>query len=362
VERLNCEVESAEAMLDLQRLFNDPDQFLFNFDGQDAAFVPMDRDAYQRSIFLDRRIQPKSATGEKVSLASLYGAQECAGAQPRDIGYIFHIAHCGSTLLARALDLKDANLVCREPMALRQLGVQGAKSFGQPPSDDLRRRAGLAASLLGRRYNDSGPVILKANVPVNFIIDPLMQLRPEQPAIFLHFSLEHYLLAILRSAGHAQWLGRVSTELQGGIDGATSGASAAQTPPTQAARLWLAQMLEYAKALEKYPNAVSLDAEAFFNQPRDVLAASFAHFGQQVPDAQLDAIVQSDLFMRYSKDPNVAYDNATRISLQQALRRELGSALSEARRWVEAQPAAKRLPQKLAKPLVGDGRELLGSA
>lgn len=349
-------------MLDLQRLFNDPDHFLFNFDGQDAAFVPMDRDAYQRSIFLDRRIQPKSATGEKVSLASLYGAQERIGAQPRDIGYIFHIAHCGSTLLARALDVKDSNLVCREPMALRQLGVQGAKSFGQPLGDEWRRRANLAAALLSRRYNADGPVVLKANVPVNFIIDPLMALRPQQPAIFLHFSLEHYLLAVLRSAGHAQWLDRVSTELQGGIDGATGGASATQTPPALAARLWLAQMLEYAKALEKYPNAASLDAEAFFNRPREVLAASFAHFGQQIPGTQLDAIVQSDLFTRYSKDPNMAYDNATRISLQEALRRELGGALTEARRWLEAQPAAKRLPQKLAKPLVGDGRELLGSA
>jgi len=348
-------------MLDLQRLFIDPDQFLFNFDGQDAAFVPMDRDAYQRSIFLDRRIQPKSATGEKVSLASLYGAQERTGAQPRDIGYIFHIAHCGSTLLARALDVKDANLVCREPMALRQLGVQGAKSFGQPLGDEWRRRASLAATLLSRRYNADGPVILKANVPVNFIIDPLMQLRPQQPAIFLHFSLEHYLLAILRSAGHAQWLDRVSKELQGGIDGA-SGAGPAQTPATQAARLWLAQMLEYAKALETYPNAVSLDAEAFFNEPRAVLAASFAHFGQAVDDAHVGAIAQSDLFARYSKDPNMAYDNATRLSLQQALHRELGGALAEARRWLEAQPAAKRLPVKLAKPLVGDGRELLGSA
>jgi hypothetical protein len=68
------------------------------------------------------------------------------------------------------------------------------------------------------------------------------------------------------------------------------------------------------------------------------------------------------VFTRYSKDPNMTYDNATRLGLQQALRRELGGALTEARRWLEAQPAAKRLPEKLAKPLVGDGRALLGSA
>ena len=81
-------------MLDLQRLFKDPDQFLFGFEEHDASFVRMDRDAYHRSIFLDRRISPISNTGEKISLASLYGAQERAQARPRDIGYIFHIAHC----------------------------------------------------------------------------------------------------------------------------------------------------------------------------------------------------------------------------------------------------------------------------
>jgi len=349
-------------MLDLQRLFNDPDQYLFSFEGEDAVFASMDRDAYHRSIFTDRRLSPKDGVTEKIAVASLLNAQAKAGAKPCDIGYIFHIAHCGSTLLARALDLKDANLVCREPMALRQLGVQGAKRFGQPLAEPWRRRAELAATLLSRRYNQDGPVILKANVPANFIIEPLMQLRPEQPAIFLHFSLELYLLAILRSAGHAQWLDRVSKELQGGIDGATGAAHPAQSPPTQAARLWLAQMSEYAKALEKYPNAVSLDAEAFFNQPRDVLAASFTRFGQPQTSAQIDSIVQSDLFTRYSKDPNMAYDNAARLSLQQALRRELGGALTEARRWIEGQPAAKRLPAKLAKPLVGDGCQLLGSA
>ena len=346
-------------MLDLQRLFKDPDQFLFGFEEHDASFVRMDRDAYHRSIFLDRRISPISNTGEKISLASLYGAQERAQARPRDIGYIFHIAHCGSTLLARALDLKGGNLVYREPMALRQLGVQAAKTFGQQPSPDWRRRVDLAATLLSRRYNTDGPVILKANVPVNFMIEPLMELRPRQPVIFLYFSLEHYLLAILRSTEHADWLVRVSKDLQAGVDGLVGGAGAA-TPPVQAARLWLAQMLEYTKALGKYPNAASLDAEAFFNQPREALAACFRHFGQSQAEVTIEAIVQSDLFARYSKDPRTAYDNRTRLDLQKTLRRELASALREARNWADAQAAARRLPAAMARPLVGEGGDLLG--
>jgi hypothetical protein len=347
-------------MLDLQRLFNDPDQYLYRSEGEDAIFASMDRDAYHRSIFTDHRLSPRNNVLEKAPLTSLYEAQTKAGAKPRDVGYIFHIAHCGSTLLARALDIKDANLVCREPVALRQLGVMAAKSY-PGVSNDWLRRADLVTTLLGRRYNPSGPVIVKANVPVNFMIEPLMQMRPEQPAIFLHFSLEHYLLAILRSQGHATWINRVSQELQRGIAGA-SGAETAPSLPTQAARLWLAQMVIYAKALEIFPNAASLDAEVFFNQPGDVLSACFSHFGQPQERATLGAIVASELFTRYSKDPKMAYTNDTRLNLQGALRRELGGALAEARRWIEGQPVAARLPSKLAKPLVGDGCELLGSA
>jgi hypothetical protein len=357
-----AKAESADLMPDLQRLFSDPDQYLFAFEAQDAAFLPMDRDAYARSIFLDRRIQPKSTAGERLALASLYEAQDRIGAAPSDICYIFHIAHCGSTLLARALDVRDANLVCREPTALRQLGVQAAHSLGKPPDEELRRRTQLAATLLSRRYTANGPVIVKANVPVNFLIAPLMALRPGQPALFLHFSLEHYVLAVLRSSDHAKWLNRVSSELQPGIEAILGTPAAPASPAVQAARLWLAQMAAFTKALDAYAGAASLDAEVFFNAPRETLGACFRHFDQERSARDVEAIVASDLFTRYAKNPNMAYNNDTRLHLQEALRRELGAALAEARRWVEMQPAAARLPKRLAKPLVGDGCDLLGSA
>lgn len=38
--------------------------------------------------------------------------------------WIFQMAHCGSTLLARALDDPGASLVLREPLSLRQTAVQ----------------------------------------------------------------------------------------------------------------------------------------------------------------------------------------------------------------------------------------------
>ncbi|MGH6950683.1 MAG: hypothetical protein ACREH4_07410 [Vitreimonas sp.] len=347
-------------MLDLQRLFLTPDQFLCAFEGANAAFVEMDRQAYHRSIFTDRRLSPKSPAIQRLKVDAVLAAQaEHASASPLGVCYIFHIAHCGSTLLARALDLPDANLVCREPMALRQLGVEAAGFYGAPPPEVWRRRAALAWTLLGRRYNADGPVIVKANVPVNFALAPLMALKPEQPAILLYYPLEDYLLAILRSDVHRGWVQHVSGELAHGIAAIVGATGDNDTLAVKAARLWLAQLLIFADALGQFPNAASLDAESLFNAPADALSASFAHFGMAQTPVAVDAIVTGELFARYSKDPRMQFDNAQRLERREALRRELAGELEQARVWVAQCAAAARLPQRLAKPLVGAGAPLI---
>jgi len=44
--------------LTIDDLFASPDHYLHSFEGDAAVFVPMDRAAYHRSIFLDGRISP----------------------------------------------------------------------------------------------------------------------------------------------------------------------------------------------------------------------------------------------------------------------------------------------------------------
>jgi hypothetical protein len=297
---------------------------------------------------------------QRVSLDAVLAAHaKNAPVAPKGVGFIFHIAHCGSTLLARALDLRNVNLVCREPMALRQLGVEAADFYGAAPPEDWRRRTELAWTLLSRRYNPDGPVIVKANVPVNFALAPLMALGPEQPAILLFYPFEDYLLAILRSDMHRAWVDRVSGELARGIAAIVGGAGGDDSIVVKAARLWLAQLLIYAEALEQLPNAVSLNAEDLFNTPEKALFASFAHFGMPQTQETVDAIVGSDLFARYSKDPRLQFDNAQRIERLGRLRTSLAGELDEARQWLSQCAAAARLPLRLSRPLVGAGARLI---
>jgi hypothetical protein len=339
------------------QLFDSPDLFLLSFEEKDAIFIDMDRAAYNRSVFLDGRISPRSQTLRRIPLAQL---EELSARYPLgEVGYIYHVAHCGSTLLARALDLPDSNLVLREPMALRQLGVQGAARFGADPGETWRRRARLAHQMFARRYAQGAATVVKANVPVNFIIPEFNDIAGAPPSIAIYFSLEDYLVAILRSPNHRRWVESVSGEVRPAITELT-GVAAAQSGAEAAALLWLAQMRIYHQLMVRNDRAVSVNAEDVFNRPGDVIAAAFAHFGQPQSPALVERITQSDLFAHYSKNPKVAFTNAARLERKRAMRAEIQPELDQARALIERLPPAHTLPERLPRDLLGgEGARLL---
>ncbi len=328
-------------------LFASPDRYLYAFEDDSAVFVAMDRAAYHRSIFLDQRISPASDAAERVALADLPPVPPDA----RGPGWIFHVAHCGSTLLARALDGSEGEIVLREPVALRQLGVAAANGTADPAQ--LR----LAAALLGRGYAAGARPVVKANVPVNFIAGELMALDTEVPAILLYFPLGAYLAAVLRGPNHRAWVRHVTAELRPALE-RWSGPPG-QSDAEQVAGLWLAQMRIYADVLARFAGTCSLDAETLFADPRATVAAAHALFGRVIGDEALDAIVAGPLFATYSKNPALAFDNDARLARQAAAAAATASELAQARVWVTARLAGFPLPERLARPLTGAARRPL---
>jgi hypothetical protein len=301
--------------LTLDDLFTSPDHYLHSFEGDAALFVPMDRAAYHRSIFLDGRISPAADQAMHMPVDALAAGTPA----PARTGWIFHVAHCGSTLLARALDDPAANLVLREPLALRQQAFVG----------DGRRLA-MTAAMLSKRYRADLPTIVKANVPVNFLLPELVALDPEAAAIFLYCSLGDYLLAILRSENHRGWLRRVTAQLAAYL-GDLSGLADAEL----CAALWLAQMRAFGAALSAMPHGRALDSEAFFAAPRPVLNAAARHLGVPLDEAAIEATVAGPLFATYSKNPDLPFDNAARLARRAETEAALGGEMAQARAWIE---------------------------
>jgi hypothetical protein len=274
----------------------------------------MDRSAYHRSIFLDGRISPLANTSIRVPVSALTEHVPT----PAPTSWIFHVAHCGSTLLARALDKPDANLVLREPKALRQLVL----------NSDPRRLAALMA-MLSTRYVPDLPTVVKANVPVNFLLPQLADFDPQARAIILHLGLRDYLLAILRHDVQRDWVRRVTGQLAGHL-GDLSGASDAE----RVAGLWAAQMEVFAAMISRLPNARTLDAEHFFAEPGRCLNLAASHLSVPMSEAEIERITAGPLFATYSKNPRLAFNNSMRLERRAELERTLASELDEAERWV----------------------------
>ncbi|HEX8841399.1 MAG TPA: hypothetical protein VF757_03780 [Sphingomicrobium sp.] len=295
-------------------LFSSPDHYLHSFQGDAAIFVPMDRAAYHRSIFLDGRISPRSNTPMQVPVSALAGQAP----SPAPTGWIFHVAHCGSTLLARALDKPATNLVLREPQALRQLAL-----------NPDRRRLALVAAMLSKRYQADLPTVVKANVPVNFLLPELAGFDPQARAIMLHLGLRDYLIAIMRNERHRVWLRRVTEQLAaylGNLDGASDA--------DRAAMLWTAQMRGFAAAIARLPNARTLDGEYFFAEPARCLKLAAAHLCVPMNEGEIDAILAGPLFATYSKDPQVPFNNDMRLERRSELEKTLAPELEQAEHWV----------------------------
>jgi hypothetical protein len=272
----------------------------------------------------------------------------------RRIGWIFHVAQCGSTLLARALDRPGRSLVLREPAALRQLGVVAGAGHDAAPPDLLR----FVVAMLGKRWDSDRPVIVKANVPVNFIADRVLALDPGAPAIALHFPLAEYVAAILRTEGHVRWTESVFAELRIAQSPYVAGA-APRGPAEMAAALWFAQMKAFEGLLRDFRGSRSLDASVLFDRPTSTVLAAARLFEVEMTEHDAQAIADGELFRSYSKNPALDYDPEVRLAREAEAMRRLANEIEQARAWAEAARTRHGLTHALDRPLLGEAVPLL---
>jgi hypothetical protein len=312
-----------------------PDHYLHSFQGDSAILVPMSRAAYHQSIFLDRRIAAAAGRPTRVAMREL--AQALPPRLP--VGWLFHVAHCGSTLLARALDQPKANLVLREPLTLRQLAVVPDK-----------QRLVIAAAMLSRRYQADLPTIVKGNVPVNFLLPSLVDLDGQARTIFLYLQLDDYLLAVLRGDGHRIWLRRVTDELS-----AYLGDLGALSDAERAGALWLKQMEAFAAAVDRLPNARALDAEDFYAEPGKSIGLAAEHLEVPMTGPEIDEVVGGPLFATYAKMPDMEFNNEMRLERRSELERTLAPELEQARKWVAGNGGAGKALRAIGSVALGAG-------
>ncbi len=337
--------------IDVATIFEDPRLMLFGYEGEYARFIVMDRDSYARSIFFDARVQAADQQVYRVPLAPLLAHLAKTGFKPPRIGFIHHFAQSGSTLLARALDY-PGNLVIREPLHLRQLGVGAGTSSAQK-----LKLLQFSLKMLGKRFAPDAPLIIKGNVPISLVADQIADLDPGQPAILLHFSLADYCAAVLRTPNHQRWVESISSEI--GLQRDPSiGEIANLSVAEKAAALWYMMVKRFERLLALHPAMRSLDANLLFDRPAATILAANGLFDAGLSEAQAAAAADGPLFSTYSKNPNMPYDPATRIERREQTKSELRAELDLARRWVDQRTGLAAVPEALDRPLLGQSARL----
>lgn len=349
----------------LPALVDDPSLYLFSFDfdRETAQILQMDRAAFHRSIFLDGRIERGKGAPAQVALDALltnYVGPDAAG---RPVGFIFHVAQCGSTLLARALDHPGTSLSLREPYALRQLGVLagGAGQDDDRANGRFGRMLEVALSMLGKRWPGEDRVVIKANVPVNLIAERIMAANPAAPAVTLYFTLADYVAAVMRTEGHCQWVETVFAELQLAQHPAVAGFVPRSTAE-RAAALWFVQMEAFAGVLDACPETRSIDAAGFLDNPMPVVRAAAELFGIEPGEKAWDDLADGELFTTYSKNPTLDYDPEVRVAREAQSKARLRAEIAEALSWARGAQGRRGLPDRLAKPLIGESPLLLSDS
>jgi hypothetical protein len=261
----------------------------------DLAFTdPFFRHTYWRS----RRTSPDGSIWETDLQDLLDQAGREGGLAPS--GFIFHIGHCGSTLVSRLLASSDRVLCLSEPTALFDL-------FDFPDSATAHQRRELLRALimvLGRRRRPSeGRYVVKFTSDHFLHFDLIAEVFPETPWVFVFREPTAAIRSQLSEPIEFRRIRRVEPFLQ------SSAATLASLPPEEFLGRLLAYMFE--AALQRV-GAVQ-GGQALFVDYQSLPTAIWTHvapFFGFVP-TNAETVRMQEQSRLYSKDPT-----STRLFVQ----------------------------------------------
>lgn len=267
------------------------------------AGLPVELQA--EASFLDQRILTPSTEAAWCAWGAF-----AAAAQTLDDGapaYIFHIGHCGSTLLSRLVAAATGVPALREPTPLRAFANDAAEAFtGSALLSLAERRRRLA--LFERVWARRGAAVVKATSICNALIDDV---RPETPAAFIHMQPETYLAALLGGANSHIDLRMFGQMRIRRLRHVWSGAG--ELSELRAGELagmsWLAEAIPAATSPKQL---FTVDFDRFLAEPAPLLKGLCEHLCGPVTDAAVRGALASGVMGRYSKAPEQAYDAGLR--------------------------------------------------
>lgn len=323
---------------------------MFDYDLSTQTFMLMriEEDQYRAASFLDQRITHLRCPTVRYELQHMARMFPRLGDNRGPLRFIFHVGHCGSTLLSRALGLSERVLPFREPMTLRTLSADEREldtpmSFMARP--DWEWLLTTILDSLARRFRPEQFNVIKATSTGNNLIGPIMNEDEAHRALLLYVPLETYLASMLgkRRGGGDLW-GQARTRMKDwmGIEREPGFSLHEMKAPHFVVLSWMTSMNHMLCARNQYGKRISiLDFEDLVRNPDTHLSEAADFFG--IPE-QAETIVSRypEVSSAYSKQPDRPYTADMRAERLQHTREHFAKDIQTGMEW--AQELIRRTP------------------
>lgn len=274
-----------------------------------------DEAGYRRASFLDQRAFQRETLAAWLSLQDIrQQTQDLSVPAPHAI---FHVSHCGSTLVSRLLAELPACLPLRESLVALML-AQERRELALPTARlDQKDWQGLfeaAYRCLSRVYHPQERAFIKHTSVCSNLLPDFLGRSTDSRALLLHADLETWLAVMMRGPDvrhngrfYAQaWL-KDFHALTGRNDIRLAALDDAQT----FAMNWLTGMLHFERARQTHGERTQrLDFAALLASPVTELERLARFFGLDATKAA--AVATGPLMGSYAKRPNERFDAAAR--------------------------------------------------
>lgn len=309
-----------------------PTLFPLNLDpsGSRVQVIRLSEQDYYDASFLDNRLLTHNVQHAVIPWGEL---EEASSSLPIRCDFIFHISHCGSTLLSRLLGGAPDCFAVREPAILRLLGK------GQ-----FLDRSPVLLGLWSRTFHPNQRAVIKATSFVSEIGPQLLSLAPKSRALLIYISAATFLSGLLDGA-----MTDIQQEASSRLERLQSKGFFLETKVTDlgngqcVAMSWLSEMISLSAIASSFPEqSLWLDFDRFLEQSEAHLTRCLHHF-QLTANAK--TLLAGTTMNRYAKKPDVQYDSSFRTKLLEQASKKFQAEIQSGLAWLD-QPEALRARQR----------------
>jgi hypothetical protein len=315
----------------LQRLKSDPLVYAQKLNPAEdtVLLVELTGEQLASHSFLDDRIFHPEMAFEWVPWDDFESeASQLAGSAP---SYIFHIGHCGSTLLSRLVAEATDSQALREPLPLRLFAANQVEPvIDWLDEDETGRRLALFEKTWARGER---PVTVKAT---SMCTNLLHAVDKDSGIVFIYQPAETHLAVILAGENAMQDLAGFGRNRHMRLATLTD-----DLPPLEAmsagelaAMTWLAEVSTASQALGERA-ALRLNFDDFLQRPGELLASSCEALGLEADSEHCEAAVGGPIMRTYSKAPEHAYGPKFRDDIIAESKRRNAEEIAKGMRLVE---------------------------